>query len=188
MKKTYYIIGVLAVLATLMVARAQQVIAVVDMEELVRRHPNTADDKKQLEATLKQYEDERDKTRDQVEKLRAEFEAAAREADSPALSAAGRKKAEEQALKKREIFADAERLFAETLQLRRKQLSDQEMRMLKRTSSDLRDVITKVAKKKKIDLVLGASTVAYNDPAMDITEEVLRELGVDPKALLPDDK
>lgn len=162
-------------------------VAVVDMENLVRRHPNTAGDKKALDATLKQYEGERDTARARLETMKTEFESAAREADSPALSAAGRKTAEAEAVKKREALMEAERQFNEMMQLRRKQLSEQEMRMLKRTTSDLRDVIAKVAAQKKLSVVIGAATVAYAEKSADITADVLRALGVDPNAPLPDD-
>jgi len=162
------------------VARGADVnVAVVDMEELVRRHPNTVGDRKALDATLKQYEEERDAARTRIDTLRGEFEAAAREADSPALSASGRQKAEEQALKKRETLMEAERQLGETMQLRRKQLSEQEMRMLKRTTSDLRDVIAKISVQKKLTLVVGSATVAYADKSVDITADVLRALGVE---------
>jgi len=160
-------------------------VAVVDMEELVRRHPNTAEDKKALDATLKQYEGERDTLRAKLDTLRVEYENVAKEADSPALSAAGRKKADGDAIKKREALVEADRQFGEMMQLRRKQLSEQEMRMLKRTTGDLREVIAKIAAQKKLSIVIGAATVAYAEKSADITADVLRALGVDPDAPAP---
>lgn len=170
-----------------MFAQGADTIAVVDMEELVRRHPNTAEDKKSLDATLKQYEGERDTMRAKLDAMRVEYENVAKEADSPALSDAGRKKAENDAIKKRETLVEADRQFGEMMQLRRKQLSEQEMRMLKRTTGDLRDVIAKLAAQKKFTVVVSAATVAYADKSADITADVLRALGVDPNAPLPSD-
>lgn len=59
--------------------------------------------------------------------------------------------------------------------------------MLKRTTSDLREVIAKIAVQKKLSVVIGAATVAYAEKSVDITADVLRALGVDPNAPDPVD-
>jgi Skp family chaperone for outer membrane proteins len=187
MKMARWLVALALVGAVARGADAGGGIAVVDMEDLVRRHPNTAADRKALDATLKQYEGERDTQRAKLDAMRVEYENVAREADSPALSASGRKKAEDDAFKKREALVEADRQFGEMMQLRRKQLSEQEMRMLKRTTSDLREVIAKIAAQRKLAVVIGAATVAYAEKNVDITADVLRALGVDPNAPIPDD-
>ena len=49
------ILAAVLALAVSATANAQPTIAVVDLEKLIRLHPNTADDKKLLEATLELF-------------------------------------------------------------------------------------------------------------------------------------
>ena len=50
----HFLAAVLALSVTA-TAYAQQKIAVVDLEKLIRLHPNTAEDKKTLEGTIKDF-------------------------------------------------------------------------------------------------------------------------------------
>ena len=168
-----------ALCAGVMTARAQSVtVAVVDLEELVRLHPNTVSDKKLLEQTLKEYKAEGDDLQQKLEKLQDEFEKARREAADPVLSDKARGVAEEQTLKKREALVMAERQARETMQMRQKQLSEQELRMLKRTTGEIREAVEKYAAANRILLVLPATAVISRDKALDITDPIMKKLNI----------
>ena len=62
----------------------------------------------------------------------------------------------------------------------RQDLQDLEGRLLKTTTDDLRKRISKYASAKGYDLIVDANAAAYAVPTLDVTDEMLKELGVDP--------
>ena len=167
-------------------AYAQQRIAVVDFEKLVRLHPNTADDKRQLEATLKDYNAQKEQLQNVAVSTRKAFEEAAREAANPALSDSARQKAEATALEKRQAALEADRNAAEKVRELQRDLNEQEMRMLRRTSQIIERAISAYAKGNNIDIVLqlpsrlgAGSGVVYNKDDADITSAVMALLGIE---------
>ncbi|MBQ7722207.1 MAG: OmpH family outer membrane protein [Kiritimatiellae bacterium] len=167
-------------------AYAQQRIAVVDFEKLVRLHPNTADDKRQLEATLKDYNAQKEQLQNVAVSTRKAFEEAAREAANPALSDSARQKAEATALEKRQAALEADRNAAEKVRELQRDLNEQEMRMLRRTSQIIERAISAYAKGNNIDIVLqlpsrlgAGSGVVYNKDDADITSAIMALLGIE---------
>jgi len=121
--KTGIAIGCLTLCAAALL-RAQSVsVAVVDLEELIRLHPNTARDKKVLEQTLKDYKAEGEDLQRRIEALQEDFEKARKEAQDPALSDKARRVAEESAARKGEELSAASRQARDKMQLRQQMLS-----------------------------------------------------------------
>ena len=163
-------------------------IAVVDLEDLVRLHPNTTADKKLLEQTLKEYSGQKEQLQDRVEATRKAFEAAVKEVQNPALSEKAKKRAEEDAMEKRGEALEAEREYSETVRALQRQLTEQEIRMLKRTTAEIEAAVAAYAKAKQVDLVqqlpgekLGAASgVMYANPALNITTNIMNLMGIRP--------
>ena len=63
----------------------------------------------------------------------------------------------------------------------RQDLQDLEGRLLKTTTDDLRKRIAKYASAKGYDLIIDKNATAYSAQTLDVTDEMLKELGVDPK-------
>ena len=167
-------------------AYAQQKIAVVDLEKLIRLHPNTAEDKKTLEATLKDFNKQKEQLQALAASTRKAFEEAAREATNPALSEAARKKAETVAIDKRQAALEAARGAEEKIRELQRELNKQEVKMLKRTSDIIERAIAAYARGNGIDLVLqlpsrlsAGTGVIYSKPEMDITVEIMKLLGIE---------
>ena len=170
-------------------AYAQQKIAVVDLEKLIRLHPNTAEDKKTLEATLKDFNKQKEQLQALAASTRKAFEEAAREATNPALSESARKKAETVALDKRQAALEAARGAEEKIRELQRELNKQEMKMLRRTSDIIERAIAAYAKGNGFDLVLqlpsrlsAGTGVIYSKPEMDITVDVMKLLGIEEPA------
>jgi len=166
-----------ACLCAAVVAHAQNV-AVVDMEELIRQHPNTASDKKLLDSTVKDFRGDNDDLRQKLETLQENFEKIRKEAQDPALSDKARKAAEERAIKARDELLTADRTAREKMQSRQEQLSEMQSRMLKKTIGEIREVVGKYAEDKKIQLVLPAGQVVFSEKTLDITEAILKQLNI----------
>ena len=167
-------------------AYAQQKIAVVDLEKLIRLHPNTAEDKKTLEATLKDFNKQKEQLQALAASTRKAFEEAAREATNPALSESARKKAETVAMDKRQAALEAARGAEEKIRELQRELNKQEMKMLKRTSDIIERAIAAYARGNGFDLVLqlpsrlsAGTGVIYSKPEMDITADVMKLLGIE---------
>ena len=183
--RTLPVLAAVLALFLSLTASAQQKIAVVDLEKLIRLHPNTAEDKKQLEATLKDYNKQKEQLQSVAAATRKAFEAAVREATNPALSEAAKQKAEAAALEKRQAALEADRNAAEEIRKLQRDLNAQELKMLKRTSDEIERAVAAYAKGNGIDLVLqlpsklspGAGVV-YSKPEMDITAAIMELMGI----------
>ena len=183
--RTLPVLAAVLALSLSLTASAQQKIAVVDLEKLIRLHPNTAEDKKQLEATLKDYNKQKEQLQSVAASTRKAFEAAVREATNPALSEAAKQKAEAAALEKRQAALEADRNAAEEIRKLHRDLNAQELKMLKRTSDEIERAVAAYAKGNGIDLVLQLPSklspgtgVVYSKPEMDITAAIMKLLDI----------
>lgn len=171
----------IAVLLTAMMGLAEEKIVVVSMIDLIRYHPNRERDRKLMADTEKEYQDKLDKRRERFEQLRDEFERVAKEARNPVLSDKARTEAENKALKQRDVVSEAERDLRQEAQKLQRELAELDTRLLRQVTGEIRETITKYAKDTKTDLVMDASTLAYSDPKLDVTDDVLKRMGIDPK-------
>ncbi|MFA7172700.1 MAG: OmpH family outer membrane protein [Kiritimatiellia bacterium] len=155
--------------------------AVVNMVDLVRFHPSRERDRKLMEETEKEFQAKLDKQRDRFEDLRADYEKLVKEARNPALNEKARAEAEEKAMKHRDVLGQAERDLRTEMQKLQSELGDLDARLLRQVTGNIRTVITKYAQDKKMDVLLDSTTMAYFNPQLEVTDDVLTLLGVDPK-------
>ena len=62
----------------------------------------------------------------------------------------------------------------------RETMNDLETRLLKMETSDIRAKISAYAKEKGLDLVIDSTMAAYANDALDVTDDILRAMNVDP--------
>ncbi|HNX33097.1 MAG TPA: OmpH family outer membrane protein [Kiritimatiellia bacterium] len=165
--------------ATVMLA--QEKTAVVNMVDLVRFHPSRERDRKLMQETEKEYQAKLDKQRDRFEQLRDDYEKAVKEARSPALNEKARAEAEDKAMKHREVLTEADRDLRQEMQKLQRDLGELDTRLLRQVTSDIRDVLSKYAQETKSTVILDGTTIAYFDPKLDVTDDILKRMGVDPK-------
>ncbi|MCL1887863.1 MAG: OmpH family outer membrane protein [Kiritimatiellaeota bacterium] len=165
---------ILLSLLTALTASAQVVF--VDMGNLVKRHPRTAEDEASLTRALQGADAEIKIKQEELKKQQADFEAAAKEAQNPALSAAAKKKAEDVAMKKRDDLLERDRQVQEHIALLSRQLDDQRDRYLDKTTGEIKQFIEIIAKRKGYKAVLPKQFAIYADPSLDITEEVAKAM------------
>jgi Skp family chaperone for outer membrane proteins len=177
--KKWVVMAVAATAATVMMA--QEKTAVVNMVDLVRFHPRRESDRKLMQDTEKEYQEKLDKKRDRFEELRSEYEKIVKEARNPALNEKAKAEAEDKAVKYRDVIVDAERELSQEVQKLRRELGDLDTRLLRVVTGEIRDLLTKYAHEAKISIILDGTTIAYFDAKLDVTDDVLRRMGVDPK-------
>lgn len=178
--------GWLAALLGCMVATgvAAPSIAVVDMMQALRAHPDTEEADALLEKQLKELDAHSDELVTKRDALKAEFEDARDAAMNRALSEAGRADKMEVAQKKLAALTDFDRELRQDLASERKAISERKERMQRRIVDKIRETVQKVAKAGKYVLVLdaanlginGVESVLYADDAVDLTDEVVAEI------------
>jgi Skp family chaperone for outer membrane proteins len=172
---------VMAVVMAAAMVMAQEKMAVVNMVDLVRFHPSRERDRKLMQDTEKEFQAKLDKQRDRFEQLRDDYEKAVKEARNPALNEKARAEAEDKAMKHRDVLAEADRDLRGEMQKLQRELGDMDSRLLRQVTGDIREVLTKFSQENKYAIVLDGTTMAYFDPKLDVTDDVLKRMGVDPK-------
>jgi Skp family chaperone for outer membrane proteins len=160
---------------------AQDKTAVVNMIDLVRFHPNRERDRKLMQETEKEYQAKLDKQRDRFEQLRDDYDKAVKEARNPALNDKAKAEAEDKAMKHRDVLTEADRDLRGEMQKLQRELSELDTRLLRQVTGDIREILAKFAQEKQYAVVLDGTTIAYYDTKLDVTDEVLKRMGVDPK-------
>ena len=170
---------VVAALGT--VAFAEMKIATVEMMTLVRSHSQYESDRSLLVETEKDYQKKLDKMRAELDSLQAEGRKVADQAKNPMLSQAAKDKIEKEIIDIQNRFlAGQQKLRAEVVRSQQ-DLQDLEARCLKRTTGDIRAKLAEFAEKNGYDLILDSAAAHYSKKSMDVTDLVLKAMGVERK-------
>ena len=161
-------------------AKADLKIATVDMVDLVRLHPQHESNRELLKSTDKDYKAKLDAQQESVKALAAEGKRAQADLANPMLSQSAKDEAQKKVGElQQKIMAAQQELYA-AAQHYQSELSDLEGRLLKIETSDLRTKISTFAKENGYDLILDVAAAGYANPALDVTDEILKILNVDP--------
>jgi outer membrane protein len=171
----------LMALAVSSVSFAGLKIGKVDMLTLVRNHPGYESNKTLLKTTESDYQKKLDKIKGEVEDIQEEGKKLSEQARNPMISAAARQKLEKDLIDVQNRFlAGQQRLRAEAMRSQQ-DLQDLEARLLKTATAEIRKTIEAFAKKHGYDFVLDSAAVMFSKEVFDVTDAVLREMGVDPQ-------
>ena len=162
-------------------AHADMKIGTVDLMVLIRNHPNYESNKSLLASTDKDYQKKVEVIKDEGEKLQAEGKKLAEQFRNPMLAAKAKTETEKQLMEIQQKLIGIEQRYRAEVSRCRQDLQDLEARLLKATTEDLRKRIAKFAEKTGYDLVLDKTAAPFAKPAFDVTNDMLKELGVDPK-------
>jgi len=184
------VLAMVTVLAGSAVGQDGTRLAVVDMVELVRSHPDTASADDLLEKQLEDFELEREELLQKGETLKDAYDNAMQEAANPALSREAQQEKEEEALRLRNTLKEFEREFLGKMRERQRQLTEQEGRLRRRIITSIRDVVAAYAAAEGIALVLdksgasvsGVETVVFSSPRLDVTDAIREKLNAEAAA------
>ena len=167
-------------------ARAgEQKTAVVDMGKLIGAHPDKAAAETLLQKQVDDFEAEQKAMDGEREKIKEEFEKIRAETEDRTLSEDARRDKLKEAEKKIIEMRELERKSRDTAATRRQQLAEEKRRMQGQVVSKIRDIIKDYAKKKEFTLVLdsasvgmqGVESVIFHEPDADITDDILKLIG-----------
>lgn len=171
----------IAALLAASVAAADVKIGVVDMLKLVRNHKSYDSNKTFLQATEKDYQQKLDTIKAELEKQQEEGRKLAEEYRNPMLSATAKQKLEKDlGAIQQKLMEGQQRLRGEAMRSQQ-ELTDMERRLLRTAGEDIRKIVDEFARKNGFDFILTSEVTVFAKKGADVTDEVLKAMGVDPK-------
>ena len=167
-------------LVAAMAASAELKLGTVDMMLLVKNHPNYESNKALLESTDKDYQRKLEGVKSEGDSLQNEGKKLMDQMRNPMLTAKAKADIEKQLGEiQQKLMAIEQRYRSEALRCRQ-DLQDLEGRLLRTTTDDLRKRINKYAEANGFDLIIDQTAAAYAKKSFDVTDDLLKDLGVDP--------
>ncbi len=156
-------------------------VATVDVGLLVRNHPNYESNKKVLIGTERDYQKELDAAKAELDAMVEEGRKLATDMQNPMLSEeVKQKKTKDIEELQRKAMRKQQQLRGDAMQSQ-KRLADLEAKLLKSQADDIKARIAKFAEKEGYDLVLESAAAVYSSADLDVTDVILKDMGVDPK-------
>jgi len=177
MKKLVFALAIVAVT----VASAEMKCGVVDMLLLVRNHPNYEANKTLLTSTDKDYQKKLETIKNEGEKLQEEGKKLADQIRNPMLLAKAKADIEKQLMELQQKLIGIEQRYRNEALRCRQDLQELEARLLKTTTEDLRKRLAKYGEQNKYDFIFDSNAAPYAQKSYDVTDDMLKAMGVDPK-------
>lgn len=160
---------------------AEAKIGTVDLMLLVRNHPNYESNKALLTATDKDYQKKLDAIKAEGEKLQEEGRKIAEQMNNPMLKEKAKADVEKQLMDLQKQLMQIEQRYRNEAMRFRQELQDLEGRLLKTTTDDLKKRISSYAEENGYDFIFDTTVTAYAKREYNVTDELLKNMGVDPK-------
>ena len=167
-------------LVAAMAASAELKLGTVDMMLLVKNHPNYESNKALLESTDKDYQKKLEGVKSEGDSLQNEGKKLMEQMRNPMLTAKAKADVEKQLGEIQQKLMGIEQRYRSEAMRCRQDLQDLEGRLLKTTTDDLRKRINKYAEANGFDLIIDQTAAAYAKKSFDVTDGLLKDLGVDP--------
>lgn len=162
------------------VAEAGVKFGTVDLMLLVRNHPDYDRNKTFLSDKDKDGQKKLSAIKSEGDALQAEGRKLAEQFRNPMLAEKAKAALEKQLMELQQKLMKIEQNYrAEALRIRQ-DLQEDEARLLKATTDDLRARISKFAVEKGYDFVLDSNAAPYSRKSLDVTDELLKAMGVEP--------
>ena len=156
-------------------------VGTVDMLLLVRNHSSYETNKELLQGMEKDARAQLDEMKKVLDDLQDQGQKLSEELRNPMLAAGAKEKAEKEIADVQRKFIQQQQRMREAAMQNQQKLSDTEATLLKSQAGDLKKRIADFAKDNGYDLIVDASAAIFSSKDMDVTDAVLKEMGVDPK-------
>ncbi len=158
------------------IAQAQQKIATVDIAAVMMKYQKAVELRTRLEGDAKNAQSARDEKIQKLQGLRGEAEALFKQTKDPILNEQGRKDVEAKLQAKAAELQQFEREATQQMQTTLAALQSRDQANVKQLFDDIRPTVAALAKEKGFDVVMPLAGLLYADPALDITEEIVKRL------------
>jgi Skp family chaperone for outer membrane proteins len=176
MKKTAIALAILASLS----AFADLKIGTVNMIHLVELHPTHESNKALVKSSNDDFKAKLDEKQDALKAMLDDARKTYDDLQNPMLSASAKADAQKKLDGMQQKVNAARQDLIRSEQNYRETMNDLETRLLKMETSDIRAKISAYAKEKGLDLVIDSTMAAYANDSLDVTDDILRAMKVDP--------
>ena len=168
-----------AAVAALTVA-AELKIGTVNMVDLVRLHPNHESNRALVKTTDSEYKAKLDAKQDELKEIADEGKKSQSDLQNPMLSTQARAAAQKKLEGIQKRFLDGQQEMRQMATRFQNDLGELESRLIKLETDDIRAKIGAYAKEQGYDLIADHTILAFAKESFDVTDEILKAMGVDP--------
>ena len=161
-------------------AAADLKVGTVNMIHLVEFHPTHESNKTLVKSSNDDYKAKLDAKQDALKALLDDARKIYEDMQNPMLSASAKADAQKKLDGMQQKVNAARQDLLRSEQNYRETMNDLETRLLKMETSDIRAKISAYAKEKGLDLVIDSTMAAYANESLDVTDDILRAMKVDP--------
>lgn len=155
-------------------------ICTVNMIHLVELHPTHESNRALVKSSNEDYKAKLDAKQDALKALLDDARKIYDDTQNPMLSVSAKAEAQKKLDGMQQKVNAARQELLRSEQNYRETMNDLETRLLKMETSDIRAKISAYAKEKGLDLVIDSTMAAYANDALDVTDDILRAMNVDP--------
>ena len=166
-----------------LVAGAEMKFATVNLETLVKNHPNHESNRTLVKSTADDYRKKMEARQEQAKALVEEGKKLQSDWQNPMLSAAAKADLQKKLDGiQRKLFTVQQEMRADD-QHYQEELADLQQRLFKIEKKDIESKIAAFAKEQGYDLIFDVAACGFSRPELDVTGAILKEMGVEkPKA------
>ena len=168
-----------AAVAALTVA-AELKIGTVNMVDLVRLHPNHESNRALVKTTDSEYKAKLDAKQDELKEIADEGKKSQSDLQNPMLSTQARAAAQKKLEGIQQRFLSGQQEMRQMATRFQNDLGELESRLIKLETDDIRAKISAYAKEHDYDLIADHTILAFAKESFDVTDEILKAMGVDP--------
>ena len=155
-------------------------VGTVNMIHLVELHPTHESNKALVKSSNDDYKAKLDSKQDALKAMLDEARKVYEDMQNPMLSATAKADAQKKLDGMQQKVNAARQDLIRSEQNYRETMNDLETRLLKMETSDIRAKISAYAKEKKFDLIIDSTMAAFANDDLDVTDDILRAMKVDP--------
>ena len=169
-----------AAMVAALTAAAELKIGTVNMVDLVRLHPNHESNRALVKTTDSEYKAKLDAKQDELKEIADEGKKSQSDLQNPMLSTQARAAAQKKLEGIQKRFLDGQQEMRQMATRFQNDLGELESRLIKLETDDIRAKIGAYAKEQGYDLIADHTILAFAKESFDVTDEILKAMGVDP--------
>lgn len=170
----------MAAMAAALTVGAEMKVGTVNMVDLVRLHPNHESNRTLVKTTDTEYKAKLDAKQEELKEIADEGKKAQSDLQNPVLSASARAEAQRKLEGVQQRFLTGQQEMRQMASRFQGDLSDLESRLIKLETDDIRAKISAYAKANGYDFIADGTMLAFAKESYDITDDILKSMGVDP--------
>ena len=166
-------------MAAALVASAEMKVGTVNLETLIKNHPNHESNRTLVKSTADDYRKKMEARQEQAKALMEEGKKIQSDYQNPMLSAAAKTDLQKKMDGlQRKLYALQQEMRADD-QHYQEELADLQQRLFKIEKKDVEAKITEFAQEQGYDLVVDVAACGFSKPDLDVTEAILKKMGVE---------